>query len=124
MPDRPLRVLIVEDQLLIALDLEIILESYGYEVVGPVASVSVASRIIAHERIDAALVDFVLNDGEASPLVEVLTAHSIPFALCTGSHASEMSARYPHAPVLSKPFRSEDVRDVVAKLMASKPVNV
>jgi DNA-binding response OmpR family regulator len=103
------RVLIVEDQPLIALDLQSALESHGFEVVGPAAGVSDARQLIANQELDAALIDFVLADGEAQPLADLLNAKGIPFALCTGGDTYEMSARYPHAPVLTKPYKIEEI---------------
>src|SRR5690606_13052905 len=103
------RVLIVEDNALIALDLESILTSHGCEIVGYSASVRDALAALSEDNIDVAVVDFLLNDGDAAPLVKALSSRRIPFAICTGAPKEVISSRYPHTPILGKPYNPDDV---------------
>jgi DNA-binding NtrC family response regulator len=120
----PPRVLIVEDNALIALDLEDILKSNGCEVVGPRVSVREALEDLEQESIDVAVVDFLLEDGNAAPLAQALNGKGIPFAICTGAAESEISAQYPHTPILGKPYNPDDVHLVLNSLIASRLANV
>jgi CheY-like chemotaxis protein len=112
------RVLVVEDQTLIAMDLQALLEDdRAFVVVGPATSVSEADALLAKEQVDLALVDFMLSDGEAGPLLDHLRAKSIPFALCTGADCHELSSAYPFTPILAKPYKIEDVVKVMKGLV-------
>ena len=111
------RVLIVEDNHIIALDLGEVLKDYGCEVVGPEVTVATALKILEGGEVDIALVDFTLKDGSAERLLDDLNRRGIPFAICTGA---DLAALYPHAPLLSKPFTTKDVTTVVNSLMAAR----
>jgi DNA-binding NtrC family response regulator len=113
------RVLVVEDNALIALDLEEILKNSGCFVVGPSMTVREAKSIVDREGIDVAIIDFILEDGLAGPLARYLDEKHIPYALCTGRHADELSAHFPRTPILGKPYNPDDVATVVNSLIAS-----
>jgi len=114
------RVLVVEDNALIALDLEEILKNSGCCVVGPSVTVQDAMLIVDQEGIDVAIIDFLLEDGVASPLAQYLDEKQIPFALCTGRDAHELSVHFPSTPILGKPYNPDDVALVVNSLIASR----
>ena len=120
----PPRVLIVEDNSLIAMDLEDILSNYGCAIVGSTTTVEKALEALEREAIDVAVIDYLLEDGDASPLAKVLNDKGIPFAMCTGANESEISSLYPHTPILSKPFNPADVSHVVNSLIASRLAGV
>jgi DNA-binding NtrC family response regulator len=111
------RVLIVEDNHIIASNVGQILKDYGCDVVGPEVTVGGALKILGCAKIDIALVDFILEDGPAERLLDDLNKRNIPFALCTGA---DLAALYPHTPLLSKPFATKDVITVVNSLMAAR----
>ncbi|WP_409560174.1 response regulator [Hyphomicrobium sp. MC8b] len=112
--------LIAEDSLLIAMDLENILTAFGCEVIGPVSTVGEAIDLIAVSSIDAAILDFLLADGSAEPLAEYLDDKGIPFAICTGTEEHKLSEYYPRTPILGKPYDSDDVRMLVNGLIACR----
>ena len=85
------RILVVEDQFLIAMELEAILQGAGYVVLGPAPTVSVALDLIHRERPDAALLDVNLAGERVTPVAEVLRASSIPFLLASGYEARDLS---------------------------------
>lgn len=114
------RVLVAEDNALIALDLEEILKGNGCRVIGPSLTVREAISIVDRESIDVALIDFILEDGVASPLAEFLNQKQIPFAICTGRREDELSAHFPSTPILGKPYNPDDVTLVVNSLIASR----
>ncbi|WP_045835464.1 response regulator [Hyphomicrobium sp. 99] len=116
----PPRVLLVEDNTLIALDLEEILKGYGCCVVGPSVTVREALEVLGTEEVDIAVVDYLLEDGEAAPLARALDDKGIPFAICTGAGEDELGTLYPNTPILGKPYNPDDVSIVVNSLIASR----
>src|SRR5215468_5372249 len=78
---RTQRVLIVEDQMLVALDLEEILRRLGYVPVGPVGNLRQAVKMAATEALDAALLDYDLHGRSSEPVSEILARRGIPFAI-------------------------------------------
>jgi CheY-like chemotaxis protein len=112
------RVLIVEDEPLIAMTLQDIMEEIGLEIVGIASTVSDALQIIKSERPDAAILDVSLKDGTAYAAAEVLLAAGIPFAFCTGHQASAIELRFQIVPTLTKPFDEAAVQSMVRRLLA------
>lgn len=98
-------ILIVEDESLIALEIELGLEAEGYDVLGPVASVENGLQLIQHFNIDAAILDVDLGDGNNSfPLADALLERNIPILFHTGRVPYEaISDKFSDAMVLSKP---------------------
>ena len=78
------RLLIVEDELLIALELQSIVEQLGGTVVGPAGSVKGALQLLSETRPDAALLDVNLRGDRVTPVAQACRDRSIPFAVVTG----------------------------------------
>lgn len=78
------RILVVEDEYLLADDLRRDLSDQGIDVVGPAGSVKDAMALIAGETVDAAVLDITLGREKVFPVAEALTARSIPFVFATG----------------------------------------
>ncbi len=103
------RVLVVEDEVLLAMMLEDVFSDAGAHVVGPAATVEQAIALIASEEIDVALLDVWLRDQRSDPIAETLRQRGIPYVLATGyinPHGAELAS----APNLSKPYRFEQVQ--------------
>lgn len=101
-----MRILILEDDPLIALDLERIVEDEGYEVVGVYATLAEARRHIT-DRVDFALLDIDLRDGKSFGFATALLERDIPFAFVSASRPAELPAKLSGARFVPKPF--EDV---------------
>ena len=84
MLQRTARILVVEDELLTAMELDDTLRSAGYQVLGPAANVSAALELLRDERPDAAVLDVNLAGEWVTPVAEVLRAMSVPFILSSG----------------------------------------
>lgn len=95
MHDAP-RILIVEDEYLIALELETTLRAAGYRVIGPAPTVRATLELLKSERPDAAILDINLAGEWVTPVAEVLRAKSVPFILASGYVTADLQA----APVL------------------------
>ncbi len=91
MHDAP-RILVVEDEYLIALDLDAALRAAGYRVIGPASDVSAALELLKADRPDAAILDVNLAGQWGTPVAEVLQAMSVPFILASGYVAADLQA--------------------------------
>jgi DNA-binding response OmpR family regulator len=101
------RVLIAEDEPLTALDVAAAIEDANGEVVGPVARVSDGIRLIAHESIDAAILDVRLLDGEVTPIAQALLAKKVVVLFHTGSDVP--AGIFGHAGLCKKPTDPDHV---------------
>lgn len=114
------RVLIAEDEALIALDLEMVIADTGAEVVGPFARLDDVLEAIEAEgaRISVALLDIMLGREEVYPAAERLRALGVPFAFHSG-HAvtTETEADFPGVPLCRKPATDKEVVRVLAGLL-------
>src|SRR6516165_10464062 len=98
------RVLIVEDEALIAGLIESILSAAGWSVVGPVATLERALEAIERGRLDAALLDVRINGHDAFAAADVLMRRRIPFIFVSGFTRKQMPPGYRHCAYIAKPF--------------------
>lgn len=112
------RVLVVEDELFIALELESILTAAGCRVVGPAAGLEQAVSLVAQERPQAALLDADLAGRSTAPVAEALAAQGTPFAVVTGyATVRSDSALLRDAPRVAKPFTAAGIVQALADLL-------
>lgn len=100
------RVLVVEDEALIAIDIAQRLTEAGFEVVGPAPSVAKALALIAKEGCDVAVLDFNLRSETAEPIAHELRARGTPFILLSGISKERLPASIGDAVLLAKPAHS------------------
>ncbi|HEX2117347.1 MAG TPA: response regulator [Alphaproteobacteria bacterium] len=115
-----LRILLVEDEAMVAMIIEDTLRDLGCEVVGPIASIERAREAAISERVDGAFLDVNLRGELVYPVAEVLAARNVPFAFVTGYGESGIDPRFRGAPVLAKPFLPETVEQLVSRHMARR----
>jgi CheY-like chemotaxis protein len=112
------RVLVVEDESLVAMLLEIILHDMGCAVVGPESNVDDGLRAVADEpALDAALLDVNVAGREVFPIAEALQARGIPFVFSTGYGASGLPENWRGHPTVQKPFTDAAIRDALMVAM-------
>jgi DNA-binding NtrC family response regulator len=114
------RILIVEDERLVASYLEELLGMQGCIVIGPAMRVHEALALIERERPEAAILDLNLYGEPTIAVAEALAARHVPFIVVTGygaEHVPDESALQ-QAPRLGKPFRSRHLLQVLADTMA------
>jgi CheY-like chemotaxis protein len=98
-------ILVLEDEMMVAMLLEDMLGDLGCRVLGPVSMVGPALELLAGNSVDAALLDVNLSYGQNGyPVAEELTARGIPFAFVTGYGADTLNPQYSGRPTLQKPF--------------------
>ncbi|SHI70424.1 PAS domain S-box-containing protein [Roseomonas rosea] len=129
-PDAPLlaggdlkraRVLLVEDEVLVAIEAAESLVAAGCEVLGPAATLDEGIALATRAGpIDAAILDVSLAGEEVVPLADMLVARGVPVLFATGY--GEAPAGHQGAPVLTKPIRPEDLVGAVRRLVGSRPV--
>ena len=113
------RILVVEDEVIVAMLLEDILADAGATVVGPAARVARALEILGSEEVDAALLDLNLA-GEVTTLVaEELRRRAIPFAFATGYGAAGLPDGFSGHAVLQKPFQEHDLHRVLGEILTA-----
>lgn len=112
-----LRVLVVEDEFLVAMDIELMLQQCGCAVVGPIADLATALRTVQEGGFDFALLDVNLGGEPVTAVAEALQAQAVPMVFCTGYQAGNLPERFAGAPTLKKPFQ---VGDVVAAVRAAR----
>lgn len=116
----PQKILIVEDEPLIAMMLEDFLDALDRAVAGTADSVATALELVEAGGIDAAIMDVNLRGGEQSwPVADALTARGIPFVLATGGAGDMIAEAYRDRPVLSKPFTMDSVEKVLDSLVGA-----
>ena len=114
------RVLVVEDDAMIALDIARELTDAGLEVVGPAISVAKALRLIGDYGCDAAVLDVNLGNNETSePVARELRARSTPFVVLSGYSSEQHPPGLHGAPVLSKPARPGTLVAALRRCMAA-----
>ena len=113
-----LRVLVVEDEPLIALDIKDLLETSGVCVIGPAARVSDALALVEQNRPDAAVLDVRLQaDTTTFPVADRLLQNGIPFIFQT-SDPGLIAPTHASVPVLRKPFQPEQLLAKIVDLLA------
>ena len=101
------RILIVEDEIVIAMDLVSIIRDAGAEVVGPALSVPEALRLIESHELTAAILDVNLGKDQSLPVAQRLNASGIPFVYYTGDGGKLSQNPWPQAPIFKKPAAPE-----------------
>ena len=118
-PLRDRRILVVEDEYLIAMSLQDALENAGSVVVGPVPSVENAIKKIDSEpHIDAAVVDVNLGGELAYAVADMLIARKIPFVFTSGYEDNVMRNRYAHVKNCPKPYMFAAMEEALAEALS------
>lgn len=98
------RVLVVEDEIFVALDVAATVEDAQGTVIGPVGTVKQAIDLIDKQDVDAAILDVNLADGDLEPILERLKSRNVFVVVHTGGGLPpHLAARYPDVPVFRKP---------------------
>ena len=122
MPERWLegcRILVVEDEYLLADDLCSVLEEAGAQVLGPAPDVLRAETLIAAERtIDGALLDINLNGAKVFSVADTLLLQRVPLIFTTGYDQCALPERFAQVPRMEKPIKERQLRSVLGPLIA------
>jgi DNA-binding NarL/FixJ family response regulator len=102
-----LRVLVVEDEPVVAMCLEDILETLGCETVGPAGRLTEGLALAEQEALGAAILDINLAGERSIPIAETLRRRGVPFAFASGYGAPPEG--FETLPLIEKPYRQTDI---------------
>jgi PAS domain S-box-containing protein len=108
------RVLVVEDEALVAMMIQECLAEFGYQVVGPISTATEAAAKAKDGQFEAAVLDINLGDGAVYPIADILAARGVPFVFVTGYEADSVDSRFREVPILQKPIEREMLRKIFA----------
>jgi CheY-like chemotaxis protein len=114
--ERRLRILIVEDEMLVAMNIEDMLLELGHEVAGLASRLGPALALAGESRFDAAMLDVNLAGEPSFPVADLLIERGIPFLFATGYGRQGIEERYRAWPLLQKPFRTAELAAALADL--------
>jgi CheY-like chemotaxis protein len=116
-----LRVLVAEDEALIAMLVEEMLADLGCEVVAVAARVGDALRMVAEAQFDAAVLDVNLHGETIYPVADALLARGVPVVFATGYGSAGLPAGYGLRPTVQKPFHARELAAVLLRSLAATP---
>ncbi len=101
------RVLLVEDEALVAMMIQETLAEFGFHIVGPVSTAAEALSSVRDNHFHAAVLDINLGDGPVYTVAEILEERGVPFVFVTGYDADSVDNRFSAVPILQKPIDRE-----------------
>jgi DNA-binding response OmpR family regulator len=115
------KVLLVEDEGLVALMIEDILDDLGYELVASVPSLERARALASVAEIDFAILDVNLAGEYSFPAARILRERDIPFLFSTGYGTAGIPPEFQDCPVLAKPFSASALAEAVSAALNHGP---
>lgn len=115
---RSLRVLVVEDEMIVTMLLEDLLAELGHTVTATASHLEDAVRLAKAGGFDIAMLDLNINGRQTFPVAEVLRAQGVPFVFATGYGEAGLPDAWRGTPTLQKPFMGEDLALVLNRLTA------
>jgi CheY-like chemotaxis protein len=115
-------VLVVEDEMMIAMLIEDMLDEFGCKLVGPATNVPRALELIGKESIEIAVLDLNLDGHDTYVIADALHEKNVPFIFATGYGAIGLRKEYGNRPVLQKPFQTKDLEIALAQALAGSDV--
>ena len=116
------RVLVVEDEMMIAMLIEDMLDEFGCKLVGPATNVPRALELIAKENVEIAVLDLNLGGQDTYAIAEALQQKNVPFIFATGYGSTGVRQEYGNRRVLQKPFQARDLENALAEALARSNV--
>ena len=118
------RVLLIEDEILVAMMMRDILTELGLTVVGPFSRLSEAMVAAVHESIDGGIIDVNLGGEFVYPVADVLVAREIPFVFVTGYGVESIEGRFGHVPIIKKPVQRQALQKIFVPVDGEQAVKV
>ena len=116
------RVLVVEDEIFVAMLIEQLLLDLGCDVVGPDSNVADSLALVALERLDAAVLDVKLGTERVFPVADSLRYAGAPLVFVTGYDRSALTVTYAAHPMIQKPFEPAEFGQLLAAQLARAAV--
>jgi DNA-binding NarL/FixJ family response regulator len=119
MSARANRVLIVEDEPMLAMDLESMLESLSFEIAGSAGRIETATRLASGAACDVAILDLNLGGTSAEAVADILSARGIPFIFATGYGDGYVDERFASVRVVEKPYDRQTIEGALSHMLGS-----
>ncbi len=113
------KILVVEDEALVAMLVEDALLDAGFSVIGPAATVAEALRCLAAQRPDAVVLDLNLAGETSAPVADALAARGIPYVIATGYGVAGLPPGHKQAIVLAKPYDPLELTALLTRICAA-----
>lgn len=110
-----MRILIVEDEVLVAMLLEELLSGMGHKVVASIARVGEAIRFADHADVDLAILDVNLHGANSFPVASALRRRGIPFIFATGFGSAGLTSEFENEVTLQKPYEPCELKRAIAE---------
>lgn len=115
------RILILEDEYYLADDLTRSLRREGAQVIGPVATLADAEKLVEEQAFDCAILDMNLRGEMAFPIADRLRDAGVPFLIATGYNSASLPERFSGLPRVEKPFDPDKVVAAMPSLLSTSP---
>jgi CheY-like chemotaxis protein len=115
-----LRILVVEDEMMVLMIIEDMLGDLGCESVTGAGTVNQAIALVDSQVFDAAMLDVNLDGTKSHAVADALAVRGVPFIFATGYSAHDMRDGYRDRPVLQKPFKFDELVENLTRLTARK----
>lgn len=110
------RVLVVEDEMIVAMLVEDMVGDLGFEVAGVAGRLTDAFQLLEKTSFDMAVLDVSLNGELVFPFARALEEHKVPFVFATAYGARGIPPEFASHPVVQKPFRTQDLAEAIKRI--------
>jgi PAS domain S-box-containing protein len=118
------RILLVEDEILVAMMMKDILTELGFSVIGPFSRLAEAMVAAVHDEIDAGIIDVNLGGEFVYPVADVLAARRIPFVFVTGYGVESIDRRFAYVPIVKKPVQRQVLQRIFVPAASGDPASL
>ncbi len=114
------KVLLVEDEILVAMLVEDMLVELGFDVIGPATRLNRALEFARTANVDLAVLDVNLANERSYPIAQVLKQRGIPFIFATGYGETGLTEEFRGAVTIQKPFKSAQLAGAISAILPSR----
>jgi two-component SAPR family response regulator len=115
------RILLVEDEILVAMMMKDILTELGFAVIGPFSRLAEAMVAAVHGDVDAGIIDVNVGEEFVNSVADVLAARKIPFVFVTGYGVESIDRRFGYVPIVKKPMHRQLLRTIFVRAKRVAP---
>lgn len=116
------RVLVVEDEMMVLINIEDALADFGCTSVAVAATVDQALALIRTQDFDVAVIDVNLDGQTSYPIADALAKRGVPFVFSTGYRDPGLGGDHSDRPVLQKPYRDAQLAEVLIRLLETQAI--
>lgn len=114
------RVLVIEDEYFLAMELMALLEEHGAQVIGPLGNVEQALQQVVRDGFEVAVIDINLQGAESYSCADELKRQNVPFVFASAYHESHIPSRFSDVHLWEKPYNHQSLIEDITRLCASR----